>query len=283
MSKKIDLSDVTFIIPVRIDSRDREFNLKFVIEYLTENFITNIIIKESDDEQRARSIVRGSIGGPARGEYRGASFKITKPTCNFTYLFEENSDLLFHRTRLLNEMIKGAQTPIVVNYDCDVFMLPEAYLEAVTAIRNGADLVYPYFDGMSQVKVEVQDRELLKSPQTLLDNAKNTGNDRLWGSKYGHVQFFKREAYISGGMENENFKSYGAEDTERFFRFSKLGYRVERLGNYVFHLEHARGHNSSQSNPYFKHNEDLFREMMYLSADGAKEYYNNAEYLKKYK
>lgn len=277
--KKIDLTDTTFIIPVRIDSRDREFNLRFVLKYLMDNFDTNIIIKESDDGCRARAIVQEVVVGRTSPPYRGLGLKLDR----VTYLFEESSDITFHRTRLLNEMLMMTDTKVVVNYDCDVFMLPEAYVEARNAVLAGADLVYPYFEGESQVKVEVSDREFLRDPAGLLELAKAKVNDRLWGSRYGHVQFFNREAYISGGMENENFLSYGAEDSERFFRFQKLGYKVERLGNYIFHLEHARGHNSSSSNPHFKHNDDLFREMMYLSADQLRGYYNTVDYLKKYK
>lgn len=276
---KIDLTDTTFIIPVRIDSRDREFNLSFILKYLTDNFDTNIIVKESDDAPRARSIVRELINSSNIDPYRSDNLI----SDGIKYIFEENSDITFHRTRLLNEMLMMADTKVVVNYDCDVFMLPEAYVEARNAVLAGADLVYPYFEGESQVKVEVSDRDFLNKPQFLLDCAKNKVNDRLWGSRYGHVQFFNREAYIAGGMENENFLSYGAEDSERFFRFQKLGYKVERLGNYIFHLEHARGHNSSNSNPHFKHNDDLFREMMYLSADQLRGYYNTVDYLKKYK
>lgn len=277
--KKIDLTDTTFIIPVRIDSKDREFNLRFILKYLMDNFDTNIIIKESDDEPRARGIVRKLMVNSDSPPYRSDNLIFD----GLKYIFEGSIDITFHRTRLLNEMIMMADTKVIVNYDCDVFMLPEAYVEARNAVLAGADLVYPYFEGESQVKVEVSDRDFLHKPQFLLDCAKNKVNDRLWGSRYGHVQFFNREAYITGGMENENFLSYGAEDSERFFRFQKLGYKVERLGNYIFHLEHARGHNSSNSNPHFKHNDDLFREMMYLSADQLRGYYNTVDYLKKYK
>lgn len=48
----IDLSDVTFTIPIRIDSQARLENFIIVLTYLLENFQTNIIILEDDSEQK---------------------------------------------------------------------------------------------------------------------------------------------------------------------------------------------------------------------------------------
>lgn len=47
---KIDLKDATFIIPIRIESTDRLRNVITTMAFLLENFDTNIIIKEVDDE-----------------------------------------------------------------------------------------------------------------------------------------------------------------------------------------------------------------------------------------
>ena len=45
-----NFKDVTFIIPVRFDSEDRRRNFKICIDYLLNNFDTNIIVLESDTE-----------------------------------------------------------------------------------------------------------------------------------------------------------------------------------------------------------------------------------------
>ena len=47
---KIDLSKATFIIPIRIESSDRLRNVITTTAFLLENFDTNIIIKEVDEE-----------------------------------------------------------------------------------------------------------------------------------------------------------------------------------------------------------------------------------------
>ena len=46
-----------------------------------------------------------------------------------------------------------------------------------------------------------------------------------YDAKYGFCQFFNREVYIEGGLENENFVIF-FEDVERFYRFTTLGYSV---------------------------------------------------------
>ena len=45
----IDLSDCTFIIPLKIDSPARERNIELVLAYLTSNFITTIVVTEADE------------------------------------------------------------------------------------------------------------------------------------------------------------------------------------------------------------------------------------------
>ena len=47
---KINLSEATFIIPIRIESPDRLRNVITTTAFLVENFDTNIIIKEVDSE-----------------------------------------------------------------------------------------------------------------------------------------------------------------------------------------------------------------------------------------
>jgi hypothetical protein len=83
-------------------------------------------------------------------------------------------------------------------------------------------------------------------------------------------------------MENENFISWSPEDKERFFRFNKLGYKVGRICDYVYHLEHSRGHNSSFNNPYLQKNFELWSYLEKLDKRKLKNYYSNQKYLKKY-
>ena len=47
---KTDLSQATFIIPIRIESSDRLRNVITITAFLVENFDTNIIVKEVDSK-----------------------------------------------------------------------------------------------------------------------------------------------------------------------------------------------------------------------------------------
>ena len=116
----IDLSQTTFIIPVRIECPDREFNFKYVIQYLCDNLETNIIIKESDHTSKCYELLQS----------------IEKHNTDITYMFEQDVNPIFHRTRILNEMLFKVKTPVVVNYDIDVFIEPKFYLEAQNLILS---------------------------------------------------------------------------------------------------------------------------------------------------
>ena len=184
---------------------------------------------------------------------------------------------VFHRTRLLNEMLSLVKTPVTVNYDCDILLDPRDYVAARDRVLAGADLVYPYYKGESQRQIGPVGKRMLSRSCDLSEVAVTS-----WQSSCGHCQFFNTESYIEGGMENEEFLSYGPEDTERMLRFQKLGYRVEWMDNLIYHIEHARGQNSNDSNPHFRDNDDLYRKLGYMNPEQLREYYATRDYLKKY-
>ena len=270
---KIDLSQATFIIPIRIESPDRLRNVVTTTAFLMENFDTNIIIKEVDAEpvfQRdALPILKDIV-------------EVDNIWQNFNHIYEKSDDPLFHRQRVLNEMIMESDTDVVVNYDCDVILPMSSYEAAYKAIvESDCDVVYPYGDGMYQKQVAADDgicSEFLYSRDyNHLDEA-----SKLHTSDFGWAQFFRRKVYIEGGMENENFRAYAPEDKERFYRFSMLGYKVARIKNYVYHLEHARGENSWFNNPHMQSNMEEWEKINTMSKTQLLKYYSEQEYLQKY-
>ena len=124
---RTDLSQATFIIPIRIESTDRLRNVVTTTAFLMENFDTNIIIKEVDSESIFQ---RDAI--PLLEEI--LDFNIWDN--NLNYIYERSDDPLFHRQRILNEMIMEADTEIVVNYDCDVILPKESYELAYKGIMD---------------------------------------------------------------------------------------------------------------------------------------------------
>ena len=272
----IDLSDCTFIIPIRIESEDRMRNVITVLSFLLSNFDTTVILKEVDVESVFESEVLPQID-----EFLGDSLK------NLNHIFEKSDDPVFYRMRYLNEMIAESTTKVVANYDCDVLLPISSYLRSNQKIIDGVcHIVYPYEFGNWQKQVHADDdlvSEFLSNDCDfkLLDEKSND-----YDAQYGHVQFIDRQAYIDAGMENENFRGSSPEDKERFHRFTTLGYNIGRLRNWVYHLEHSRGANSwpnsVKGNPYMRQNFDEWEKIQKMSHGELKTYYSNQEYLKKY-
>jgi hypothetical protein len=273
------LEDVTFLIPLRIESQDRMRNIITTMIYLLRNFNTNVMIKEYDMEQifmqSAFPTIEDAVGDKVK---------------NINYIFEKTDEFIFHRTRLLNDMIQNAETPIVVNYDSDVLLPKETYLHARHLILNGytnpeqpnikpepIKVVYPYGYGNFQFQISATDEEVTNFINSNFNFTAFTSM-RQYDAKFGFCQFFDREEYIRFGMENENFVSYGYEDDERYNRFNTLSH-VARINDYVYHLEHVRTQNSWFNNPHIESNRFLWEKLKILPKENIIEYYNNQKYL----
>ena len=79
---KADISDMTFLIPVRIDSIVRIENLILSVQSLIRNFNTNITVLEASNYPNG--IVQKMLGNKVE------------------YLFIEDKDPVFYRTKYLN-------------------------------------------------------------------------------------------------------------------------------------------------------------------------------------
>jgi hypothetical protein len=253
--EKLDLTDCTFIIPVKIDSEDREKNFRFVMKYFYDKFNTNIIITESSHND---DLVLKNIYSD-----------ILKKTN--TILIEKPDEKYFHRTRYLNEMLKMSKTKITVNYDVDVFMPIHNYWEAKIKINEGCDLVYPFDVGNFQLEVPQEYRDEIINQDICKIDLKRLLLNR---SEYGHVQFFNTESYKKGFGENEEFISFGPEDQERYYRFNKLGYKAEHLKNkFVFHLNHTRGKDSISNHKHYQQNVNIWEKIKKMSDKDLLKYY----------
>jgi hypothetical protein len=271
----VDLSNATFIIPLRIESEDRMRNIITLLCFLFGNFDTNVIVKEVDTE----SVFEKSVLPQVK--------EFVDRDINLTHIFEKSDDSVFYRMHILNEMLAMAKTDVVVNYDCDVLMPVETYVNAYDAILNKTfDVIYPYGNGNFQKQVHVNDEIVSDFLNNDFDFSILENNSQISSSDFGWVQFFNRSVYLEGGMENENFRGSSPEDKERFFRFTTLGYNVGRIDNWIYHLEHSRGPNSwpasIQGNPYMKQNFEVWNHLQTLNKEQLKEYYSKQEYLKKY-
>tara|TARA_A100001201_G_scaffold142589_1_gene141186 strand:- start:191 stop:1072 length:882 start_codon:yes stop_codon:yes gene_type:complete len=288
---KHDLKDVTFIIPLQIETDDRLRNIILTTSFLLNTFDTNVIIKEVDEEPIFQQWALPAIK------------RIVGDTSGLNYIFEKHNrnDDAFHRTKVLNDMVLLADTKIVVNYDSDIILPVSSYLEAVEKLKT-CDVVYPYRfgeRGERKVKLDTQfdnkpaidtfeqhpeikaylesgyDENALEGKYFYYPHQQGEG----W-AEYGMVQFFNKQVYLDGYLENENFIAYAPEDVERYHRWTLLGYDVQRVDNYAYHFEHKRTPNSWFNNPFMQKNNQLWEYLKNLSKEQVIEYYENQEYVK---
>ena len=287
---KTDLKTVDFIVPLRIDTGDRLRNVILSTSYLLHHFDCTVTIKEVDSERRFET-------------YALPIIKRLVDTANLNFIFEEETrtDDSFHRTKVLNDMIMDSKCDIVVNYDTDLVLPLDTYTKAVEMLQGEYDLVYPYRYGNHGERkvnlgftIETQDdmdnfeggefvsRFIKEYDSTCFDDRffyypSNQGEG--W-AEYGMVQFFNRQVYIDGYLENEGFIAYAPEDIERHHRWQTLGYNIGRVDNYAYHLEHQRTQNSWFHNPHMQNNNALWEYLKTLSKEQLIEYYENQDYVK---
>ena len=266
--EKNNLSNTTFIIPIRLESDDRLRNVITSICYLLANFKTNIIVHEVDSES-----VFAENALPQITEFLDGSID------GLDHVFEKSYSQAFHRQRVINDMLMKSTTPVVVNYDCDVLLPKTTYEYARNMIiKNNVDLVYPYGDGNWQYQIFADDKLVTDFLTKEFDFEILKKKSKVYMSKYGFCQFFNRDSYISGGMENENFVAYAPEDVERYYRFTKLGYKVERINDWIYHLEHKRTPNSWINNPYMEKNNEEWEKIKRMSLDELHKYVKTQSY-----
>lgn len=229
---RANLKDCTFTIPVRVDTDERRENLHLVLDYLDHHFDTNIIIIEESGVAQLRHL----------GD-------------RFTFIHTPSDQEYFHRTRILNIAAHKATTKIIANYDTDVLIPPDQILGAVRKIRAGElHGCWPY--GGMFINVNRELIPIIRSRMSiefLGDDPREMDPMRAYmlnEFSFGGAIFWDKHAFISGGMENETFKSWGYEDNERVTRFGKLGFKLGRVPGPLFHLDHPRGVNSSESNSW---------------------------------
>ena len=279
--KRFDLTKTTFIIPLRIETADRMRNIITILIYLTRNFDTKIIVKEVDESSVYEREVLPVLEQALEPEWIEC----------ITHIFEKSDDFTFHRTKILNDMLWMVDTPVVANYDSDIILPLETYINATNMIAKEwthpdavggkpVKIIYPYGCGNYQMQCHVGDNEVTNFINSGFQFQYFNGHMRQWDAKYGFCQFFDTEEYKKLGGENENFIAYGYEDDERHFRFNLLS-SVGRIDDYVYHLEHGRTKNSWFNNPYCEDNKKLWEKLKVKGKKSLIKYYEEVDYIKR--
>jgi len=260
---------VDFLIPCRIESEDRLRNAITSVSYLLSNFPeSRVIIKEVDTKSHFKFRALPEIK-----KYTNID--------NLVHIFEESSDEFFHKTKILNDLLVESSAEIVFNHDVDMILPKSTYYYSYEAITNNkCEVIYPYGCGVYQWAVEypmdIYDQFIKNHNIDILKK-----NSRRSSSTIGWGQMIKRQTYIECGLWNENFISWGAEDCEFYYRLAILGFKLGRVNDDIYHLEHGRTFNSHYNNPKFVDNYNLWQWLRMQDAKTIINYYNNQEYIQR--
>ena len=222
---KLDLTDTTFIIPIRVDTVVRLENLLLCVDHLLERIQTHIVVLE------AAPYNNGIIQNLLKD----------RVTC----LFVEDRDPVYHKTGYINQMARDVKTEFLGIWDVDVIVDHEQVLDAMHHLRqNLCDIAYP-FDGDCYDTSDIlrnhylvhRDLEFLKANRGKMQLMYNV--EGVIGAVGGAI-LVRTEKYRLSGMDNEAFYGWGLEDGERHYRWLSFDFTVYRSQEYIFHLTHTR-------------------------------------------
>lgn len=221
--KNVDLSDVTFIFPIRINSTEKLENLNIVTEYILTEFETHIIVLEADVEELAA----------------------LKPEVKKIFIFDSNP--VFFKSKYLNLLTGLVKTPFIGIWNENILINRKQICESINLLRaNSTDIVFPYNGNISYTPSMF--RELYVKRKSLDVFFYNIDRFLTLNGQFtvdGAV-FLRRDSYIEAGMENENLFGWNIGSLERLKKIEILGYNVKWLKGHAFHLHQIRELNSWQ-------------------------------------
>jgi len=221
---KTNLKDMTFIIPVRLDSVVRLENLILSVQSLLKNFDTKIVVLEATSY--SNGVIQKMLGN------------------KIEYIFLEDRDTVFYKTKYLNIMTRRACTPLIGLWDADVILPKEQILDSIAKLRQGFDVASPYDGHCYDTSFVIRELYIKNKSIQYLQRNKDKMSLIYGDQVVGGALFVNREAYIKAGMVNEKFYGWGPEDFELYMRLQILDLKMYRSEGPMFHLTHSRGNNS---------------------------------------
>ena len=224
MAKKIDLSELTFCIPVRIDSEYRLRNLLAVLRFYAARIHANYILLEADSKRRIRELPR---------------------IASLQYLFVHDETPIFHRTHYINRMLSLVRTKVAAVWDTDaVAPVPQLHKAYDNVLNGDSVMCYPY-DGRFWGVSEYFSSAFCRTTDIRLLSRYTQPLYLMCGYySVGGAFVVDVEGYRRCGWENEHFAGWGPEDAERYRRLLILGEQPLRITGSLYHLYHTRGVNS---------------------------------------
>jgi len=221
---KTNLEDLSFLMPLKVDSVIRIENLLAIIHYFQRHFQTHIAVLEV-------------------GNYNnGLLQKLLNREVKYTFI--EDRDPVFHRTKYRNIMAKAVETPFLAVWDVDVLVDKSQIIDAMEKLRKSeADIAYPY-DGRFYDTSEIIRKLFMKKQQMKILHQNRKRMTLIYGENHkGGAFLANTEKYRLSGMENENFYGWGPEDFERYDRWINMEFKVHNSQGGMYHFTHPRDMN----------------------------------------
>jgi GT2 family glycosyltransferase len=253
-----DAARVSFLIPVRIDTEDRVWNLAVTTRYLRKSFPqSEIIVVEQDALPQVDTAHLEEIG--------------------VSYYFQRN-DGNFRKAEAVNFGAKKSRGDYFCMYDADVLIKVEAVTATLlTMEQQGWKIALPFNGIFADVKgglrADMAHLDQLGPLGEIIRLADATSIQEAT-TRYlgGGIFLVHRETFLLLGGLNRKMISYGWEDTELFVRFEKLGFHKYMQPRYsLVHLEHRRGKDSAP-NEFFMVNKSEFDKIKGLDSDALQHY-----------
>lgn len=236
-------NQISYIIPYRKSSLDREYALNFTINYINKHFPEiEVLVVEQDKEPQVLNL-------------KG----------NFRLLFTYNPGL-FNRSWGMNCGAEASCRPYVAFADNDVFMTPDDYRTFFERILE------PEIDVVVPAGITINNTEYKRVKNVKFIEGDGFGfvdvlDERDKWTFSMMLTLFKKEKLKNCGYWFEEFQGWGAEDNAMDELITKcLNYEVLNLQ--LYHIDHARSALDGNMQPnYVLNNKILHQIKAYFNID----------------
>lgn len=223
--RKHFLEDITFLIPVRIDSIIRLENLLLSIDNITNYYHVKIIVLEATKYNN------------------GILEKLIKR--KVSYLFYQDHDDIFHKTKYINILSQEASTKYIAIWDADVILNHTQIIDCYSNLLSGKfDLAYPYNGTFLDMSYIIRSYYMVNKKISILDNNKEKMNLLYQASgnivAVGGAFIIDLNKFNEIGKMNEEFYGWGLEDGEFYYRSINNKLKIYRSNGPLYHLTHPR-------------------------------------------
>lgn len=252
------MKDLSFIIPIRVDTEDRIDNCLTVLRFLYTHFPeSEVLLMEQDSQVRTQRIQEAF------------------PTVRHDFLLNPDR---FSKSVAVNTGIALSTRSMICMCDTDILLHPEAIRRATQMIRGHIKrVVIPhnrmFLDMSGELKAEiVASLDLEKYGRVRRFSDAPIRDDLMLRENNGGIFVADKEVLILEGGLNKKMISYGWEDSEFSRRLDKLGYYTFMLPEFnLVHLDHRRGPDS-QINEMFNVNRKEFEKISAMSRRALRRY-----------